>query len=60
MRLISRIRLFADEEEQLAGSTVAWMQNMVPAVPVLLLGFICMEGRELVSGRCLLRFPLYF
>ena len=40
----------ADEEAQLGGSSIALMQNLIPAVAVLLLGFICREGEELV--RC--------
>lgn len=42
----------ADEEAQLGGSSIALMQNLIPAVAVLLLGFICREGEELVRwGR---------
>ena len=50
MWLVCRIRELADEEALQSGSTIAFMQNIVPAVPVLLLGFICMEGKELVSA----------
>ena len=28
------------------------LQNAIPAVPVLLLGFIAQEGKELVSSLC--------
>ncbi len=47
-RLIMRIERQVDEEAQLSGSTLAFMQNAIPALPVLLLGFICLEGEELV------------
>ena len=49
MWLVSRIREVADEEAQLSGSTISFMCNILPAVPVLLLGFICLEGKELVD-----------
>jgi hypothetical protein len=49
MWLVARIREVADEEAQLSGSTVAFMCNLLPAVPVLILGFICLEGKELVD-----------
>lgn len=48
--LTSHARAVADEEAQLGGSSIALMQNLIPAVAVLLLGFICREGEELV--RC--------
>ena len=46
-----KIREVADEEALQSGSTIALMQNLLPAVPVLLLGFICLEGKELVRKR---------
>mmetsp|Transcript_11940 Transcript_11940/g.25675 ORF Transcript_11940/g.25675 Transcript_11940/m.25675 type:complete len:446 (-) Transcript_11940:511-1848(-) len=49
MWLVSRIRGLADEEEALSAPTLALLQNAVPAVPVLLLGFMCLEGKELVD-----------
>jgi hypothetical protein len=49
MWLVSWIRDIGDEEAQHGGSTIAFMKNLVPAAPVLLLGFICMEGKELVD-----------
>ncbi|GAX86042.1 hypothetical protein CEUSTIGMA_g13457.t1 [Chlamydomonas eustigma] len=49
MWLVSRIRDIGDEEALHGDSTIAFMKNVVPAVPVLLLGFICMEGKELVD-----------
>jgi hypothetical protein len=65
MWLVSWIRDIGDEEAQHGGSTIAFMKNLVPAAPVLLLGFICMEGKELVSYVVMTteRFPggpLYF
>ena len=47
-----KIREVADDEAQQPGSAIALMQNLLPAVPVLLLGFLCLEGKELVSMHC--------
>ncbi|KAG1659223.1 hypothetical protein FOA52_008992 [Chlamydomonas sp. UWO 241] len=48
-QLLSRIERLVDDEAQLGGATLALMQNLVPAVPVLLLGFVALEGEELVT-----------
>ena len=42
--LTSHARAVADEEAQLGGSSIALMQNLIPAVAVLLLGFVCRQG----------------
>jgi len=48
-QLLMSMERLVDEEAQLSRSTIAFMQNLVPAVPVLLLGFLCLEGEELVT-----------
>lgn len=48
--MIGRIREVADEEEALSAPRKALLVNALPAIPVLLVGFICLEGNELVSA----------
>ena len=57
--LLFKVREVADDEAQLAGSTIALMQNLLPAVPVLLLGFLCLEGKELVRSTLLAALALF-
>lgn len=44
-------------ESEVPAGTLAFYQQAIPAVPLLLLGFIFLEGSELVSGAvtCMLR-----
>ena len=44
------IREYSDEGDLLKPPTLAFLSNALAAGPVLLLGFLGLEGRELVSG----------
>lgn len=44
-----RARELSDLEDALSPSTLRFMSAVLPAIPVLLLGFICLEGKDLVG-----------
>lgn len=47
--LAGAVRSVAEAEEGLNAPAVALLVNAVPALPVLVAGFIGQEGREIVS-----------
>eukprot|EP00877_Chromochloris_zofingiensis_P009819 jgi/Chrzof1/5090/Cz15g11030.t1 len=47
--LLFHIREVSDAEEQTSPATLMILSNALPAVPVLLLGFLCLEGSSLVD-----------
>ncbi len=50
-KLVGLVRELSDEEDALTGPNKAFLQHALPAVPVLLLGFTALEGRELVRDQ---------
>ena len=46
--LLFRIREVSDCEDQSSPSTIMFLDNALPAVPSLILGFMFLEGKDLV------------
>lgn len=44
-----RARQASDFEDASTTSTLMFMSSVLPACPILLLGFLCLEGKDLVS-----------
>ena len=49
---VQLLRAAAEEEARLGAPVVAFYQRALPALPILLFGFACREGAELVSNTC--------
>lgn len=47
--VVSLVREVAEEEEALSPADSVFLSHLLPAVPILLLGFGCLEGKEIVS-----------
>lgn len=52
-----RVRELSAAEDQLSPCTLALMRNALAAGPCLLLGFMCLEGEELVRQSSALMLP---
>lgn len=48
--VIGRVREAAEEEDLLTPPSLTFFTHALPALPVLALGFLFMEWREIVSG----------
>jgi hypothetical protein len=44
------VRELGDEEDALTAPNLAFLAHALPAIPILLLGFLALEGRELVGA----------
>ncbi|MEW5297622.1 MAG: hypothetical protein WDW36_000820 [Sanguina aurantia] len=47
--VVSLVREVAEEEEALSPADAVFLSHLLPAVPILLLGFGCLEGKEIVD-----------
>lgn len=48
-KIIGFIKGLSDEEDAVSPDAAAFLKHALPAVPILVLGFIALEGRELVG-----------
>jgi hypothetical protein len=48
-RVSGLVRELGDEEDALTHPNLAFLAHALPAIPILLLGFLALEGRELVG-----------